>query len=76
MKGELESIRIEAAENGFMVSCSYAPKKAKKGEMQSWPEPERYVYAKPEQVAAKVTAMLAGGMGKKRGGLATIGEKV
>ncbi|MGH9793467.1 MAG: hypothetical protein ACRD5G_01725 [Candidatus Acidiferrales bacterium] len=30
--GKLESVNIEIAENGFLVSCHYKPKKSKKNE--------------------------------------------
>ena len=77
-RGEIEAISIEAAENGYMVVCRYAPAKAKKPEKECGPtcayvEPERYVYETPAAVLKKVGALL-GGIKKKGGGLAGMGN--
>lgn len=65
MAEEFDSIRIESAENGFMVSCQYAPQKPKKGkkgeaQMPTWQEPERYVYESSAEVLKKVGQALGG----------------
>lgn len=45
--GELESIRIEKASNGFTVFCSHKPKpsKSKDGGLIGYVEPEKYVFS-------------------------------
>jgi len=73
--GELRSITVEAAANGFMVTCQYEPPKTKKGQ-ESWVEPDRYVYESAEAVLKKIGLLLnAGGLGKAKGGrsLAAVG---
>ena len=77
MKAELESIRIESAENGWMVSCAYAPPKPKKGDKGPMPyqEPERYVYESADAVLKKIGSVLGGLKAPKAAkSLATISE--
>lgn len=75
--GELESISIEAAENGYMVMCRMCPPKAKKGHMNEYQEPERYVYETADAALKKVKEML-GGIRQAKGvrGLAGVGASV
>ena len=61
--GELESIRIEKAANGFTVSCSHKPKPEKKSKEGSdapgrWEPPEEYVFTSAAMVAEFVEMVL------------------
>lgn len=42
--GDVRSIHVRKAENGFIASCSYDPKKTKKGSMcHAWEPDKEYV---------------------------------
>lgn len=73
--GEIESITIEAAENGYMVMCRCAQPKAKKGETCPYVEPERYVYETSDAALAKVGTMLAKVKKARGGGMTGMGMK-
>lgn len=80
MANAIESIRIENAENGYMVVCHYEqnPTKTKSSGLSAsaYQEPERYVFRTPEEVCAKVRTLLGGKMRKASGSrLADVGER-
>lgn len=58
MKGELESMRIESAENGLMVTCYW-----KHGKLM---EPENYVYPDVPSAMKKIGSEISGMKGAKR----------
>ena len=49
--GDMESIHVERAKNGFSVSCRYKAKESKKNEPMPYMEPEQYVFKSAEEVA-------------------------
>ena len=58
-KGDLRSIRITKAENGFSISCDYEPKPGKKNEPSPYIPPEEYVFETSESVSSFVKEMLS-----------------
>lgn len=57
--GELRSVRVEAAENGFTVSVEFEPKKTgKKNEPSSYVPPEQYVFESSKDAARFVQETL------------------
>lgn len=57
-EGELRSIRIEIAENGYTVECNHAPAKSDRNGPSFYQESKEYVFESPEKVLAYVKSKL------------------
>lgn len=60
-EGKLESVNIEIAENGFLVSCHYKPKKSKKNEPMPYEPPKKKVFESVESLKAFLDDALPNG---------------
>lgn len=63
--GDLLSIHIDVAENGFVGSCRHEPPKPKKGEYPGYAEPAQYVLADVDAVKAFIDQKVGGAKKKK-----------
>jgi hypothetical protein len=63
-KGELESVLISKAGNGFVVETYYRAKPTKRNSTEGWIEPEKEVFTDAAAMAAYVTGQFGAKAGK------------
>lgn len=65
LKSGATELSVRRAENGYIVNCSYPPKKGKGGDYIGWQPPTPHVFATAAEVATFIEAELGAKSDKK-----------